>query len=140
MRPNLPARRVRGRRIPGHLNFLTAPPSRRFGARRNLRPREAGDRAAVRRAADALANSVPFIASTTSSHLRKTAMTSPLRAMLGITVTATTALALLATPAGATAVPHFKLPKVYGTTYQTDAKHDFTKVISPRHDGILRGW
>jgi hypothetical protein len=36
--------------------------------------------------------------------------------------------------------PHYKAPKVFGTTFQSDPGHDFTKHISPRHDGILRGW
>jgi hypothetical protein len=36
-------------------------------------------------------------------------------------------------------VPTFKAPKTFGTAFQTDPKHDFTKHISPRHDGILRG-
>jgi hypothetical protein len=67
-------------------------------------------------------------------------MTSQLRGILGITATTAAALALLATPAGAASIPHYKLPKVYGTTFQADPKHDFTKHISPRHDGILRGW
>ena len=36
-------------------------------------------------------------------------------------------------------VPKFKAPKTFGTTFQADPKHDFTKHISARHDGILRG-
>ncbi|SEH01917.1 hypothetical protein SAMN05444920_122168 [Nonomuraea solani] len=39
-----------------------------------------------------------------------------------------------------TAFPAYKAPKIFGTTFQADPKHDFTKRISPRHDGILRGW
>ncbi|MGW0803880.1 hypothetical protein [Nonomuraea sp. NPDC002799] len=38
------------------------------------------------------------------------------------------------------AYPKYKAPKVFGTTYQADPGHDFTKRISPRRDGILRGW
>jgi len=38
------------------------------------------------------------------------------------------------------AAPKFAAPKPYGTSFQTDPHHDFTKHISPRHDGILRGW
>ncbi len=38
------------------------------------------------------------------------------------------------------ATPRFPMPKPYGTTFQKDPAHDFTKRIRPRHDGILRGW
>lgn len=37
-------------------------------------------------------------------------------------------------------IPDFKAPKIFGTTFQADPKHDFTKGIRSRHDGILRGW
>ncbi|WP_250564064.1 hypothetical protein [Sphaerisporangium fuscum] len=40
----------------------------------------------------------------------------------------------------ATGIPKFTQPKVFGTTFQSDPGHDFTKHISSRHDGILRGW
>ncbi|WP_406313958.1 hypothetical protein OHA77_37705 [Streptosporangium sp. NBC_01639] len=43
-------------------------------------------------------------------------------------------------PAEAAAVPDFPAPKIFGTTFQTDLGHDFTKRISPRKDGVLRGW
>ncbi|WP_204050184.1 hypothetical protein [Microbispora siamensis] len=43
-------------------------------------------------------------------------------------------------PAGAATMPKFATPKAYGTSFQRDPHHDFTKHISPRHDGILRGW
>ncbi|MBB5783790.1 hypothetical protein AB0K16_38130 [Nonomuraea jabiensis] len=39
----------------------------------------------------------------------------------------------------AAAFPKFKAPKPFGTTFQSDPKHDFTKGIHSRHDGILRG-
>lgn len=45
-----------------------------------------------------------------------------------------------AIPAEAAAIPNFPRPKVFGTTFQKDPGHDFTKRISPRKDGILRGW
>ncbi|MFI7049362.1 hypothetical protein ACWDWV_35795 [Streptosporangium sandarakinum] len=45
-----------------------------------------------------------------------------------------------AAPAQAAAIPHFPAPKIFGTTFQSDPGHDFTKRISPRKDGILRGW
>ncbi|MEV7009085.1 hypothetical protein [Streptosporangium sp. NPDC051022] len=45
-----------------------------------------------------------------------------------------------ATPAEAAAIPDFPVPKVFGTTFQSDPGHDFTKHISPRKDGVLRGW
>jgi hypothetical protein len=46
------------------------------------------------------------------------------------------------TPASASssAIPRFKMPKVYGTQFQADPHHDFTKRIHSRHNGILRGW
>jgi hypothetical protein len=68
------------------------------------------------------------------------------RRLLGTALAAAAAsLSLVAaagTPASAssTAIPHFTSPTVYGTQFQTDPHHDFTKRISPRHDGILRGW
>jgi hypothetical protein len=40
----------------------------------------------------------------------------------------------------ATAYPDYKAPKTFGTSFQPDPKHDFTKGIHSRHDGILRGW
>ena len=73
-------------------------------------------------------------------------MRGSLRDVCGITaaaaVTITTSLSFVvaAGTAGAAAIPHFKPPKVYGTHFQSDPHHDFTKHISPRHDGILRGW
>lgn len=42
--------------------------------------------------------------------------------------------------ANAAAYPKYKAPKVFGTSFQADPHHDFTKHISPRHNGILRGW
>ncbi|MFI6736460.1 hypothetical protein ACIBI9_26340 [Nonomuraea sp. NPDC050451] len=39
----------------------------------------------------------------------------------------------------AAAFPKFKAPKPFGTSFQADPKHDFTKGIHSRHDGILRG-
>ncbi|GAA3649797.1 hypothetical protein GCM10022224_010720 [Nonomuraea antimicrobica] len=39
-----------------------------------------------------------------------------------------------------TAFPKYKAPKVFGTTFQADPGHDFTKHISSRRNGILRGW
>ncbi|MFI7133195.1 hypothetical protein ACIBQ1_46490 [Nonomuraea sp. NPDC050153] len=40
----------------------------------------------------------------------------------------------------AAAFPKFKAPKPFGTSFQADPKHDFTKGIHSRHDGVLRGW
>ncbi|MEV8635189.1 hypothetical protein AB0395_26380 [Streptosporangium sp. NPDC051023] len=45
-----------------------------------------------------------------------------------------------AIPAEAAAIPDFPQPKTFGTTFQSDPRHDFTKHISSRKDGILRGW
>ncbi|GAT68687.1 hypothetical protein PS9374_04352 [Planomonospora sphaerica] len=51
------------------------------------------------------------------------------------------ALALAGTTAAeAAAVPDFPNPKIFGTSFQRDPGHDFTKRISPRRDGVLRGW
>lgn len=63
----------------------------------------------------------------------------------GLAVPALTAgisLALLGgTAHAATAghIPHYRMPKVYGTSFQADPKHDFTRHLTPRHNGILRG-
>jgi hypothetical protein len=59
-------------------------------------------------------------------------------AALTATVAATLVAGTLA--ADAATIPKFKQPKVFGTSFQTDPHHDFTKRISSRHDGILRGW
>ncbi len=65
---------------------------------------------------------------------RATAVTATLTAMaVGTLVTGAAA-------ADAAAIPKFKQPKVFGTSFQTDPNHDFSKGISTRHDGILRGW
>ncbi|MBB2913738.1 hypothetical protein FHS43_005047 [Streptosporangium becharense] len=45
-----------------------------------------------------------------------------------------------AAPAQAAAIPGFPAPKIFGTTFQSDPGHDFSKGISSRRDGILRGW
>ncbi|MEV0590814.1 hypothetical protein [Nonomuraea cavernae] len=54
---------------------------------------------------------------------------------------AAAAVLLTATVAAdaATGIPRYKAPKIFGTTFQADPKHDFTKRIHSRHDGILRG-
>ncbi|NUO99230.1 MAG: hypothetical protein HOV96_28100 [Nonomuraea sp.] len=39
-----------------------------------------------------------------------------------------------------TAHPAYKKPKIFGTSFQPDPRHDFTKGIHSRHNGILRGW
>ncbi|MEV0621476.1 hypothetical protein AB0I81_49670 [Nonomuraea sp. NPDC050404] len=39
----------------------------------------------------------------------------------------------------ATTFPKYKAPKVFGTTFQPDPGHDFTKGIHSRRNGILRG-
>ncbi|MFI6532490.1 hypothetical protein ACIBHY_08590 [Nonomuraea sp. NPDC050547] len=46
----------------------------------------------------------------------------------------------LPTAAAFTAIPTFKAPKIFGTTFQADPGHDFTKGVHSRRDGILRGW
>ncbi|MEU8055940.1 hypothetical protein [Microbispora bryophytorum] len=62
---------------------------------------------------------------------------------LRVVLPAAAAAALLsaaALPADAAAMLKFAAPKPYGTSFQSDPHHDFTRHISPRHDGILRGW
>ncbi|GIH94311.1 hypothetical protein ACFFMN_05760 [Planobispora siamensis] len=53
---------------------------------------------------------------------------------------AAAAAVLSGTAAHAATIPDFKQPKVFGTTFQADPGHDFTKGIHSRRDGILRGW
>jgi hypothetical protein len=40
----------------------------------------------------------------------------------------------------AAAYPQYKAPKIFGTSFQPDPKHDFTKGLHSRHNGVLRGW
>ncbi|NUW41766.1 hypothetical protein [Nonomuraea rhodomycinica] len=54
--------------------------------------------------------------------------------------TAATAGVSAGAAAPARPIPAFKAPKIFGTSFQPDPKHDFTKGIHSRHDGILRGW
>ncbi|MGI5272026.1 hypothetical protein ACQEUU_22920 [Nonomuraea sp. CA-218870] len=42
--------------------------------------------------------------------------------------------------AEAAPLPRHKAPKVFGTTFQADPGHDFTRSPHPRRDGVLRGW
>ncbi|UBU09585.1 hypothetical protein [Nonomuraea gerenzanensis] len=66
-------------------------------------------------------------------------MNTPLRGLLAAGAAAAVMLTTL--PAGAaTAFPDYKPPKIFGTTFQADPEHDFTKRIHSRRDGILRGW
>ncbi|NUR92560.1 MAG: hypothetical protein HOY71_51525 [Nonomuraea sp.] len=46
----------------------------------------------------------------------------------------------VAAQAATTAYPAYKKPATFGTSFQPDPKHDFTKHIHSRHNGILRGW
>lgn len=46
----------------------------------------------------------------------------------------------VAAQATTAAYPNYKAPKTFGTTFQPDPKHDFTKGIHSRRNGILRGW
>ncbi|MEU1881714.1 hypothetical protein ABZ470_30800 [Streptosporangium sp. NPDC020072] len=61
------------------------------------------------------------------------------RSMLAVAAALSVALGG-AIPAEAAAIPNFPKPKIFGTTFQSDPGHDFTKHISSRKDGILRGW
>ncbi|MEU7857235.1 hypothetical protein [Nonomuraea sp. NPDC049141] len=67
-------------------------------------------------------------------------MNNPMRTLLaGAAAAAVVLTAGTAANAATTDIPTFKAPKTFGTTFQPDPKHDFTKHISSRHDGILRG-
>ncbi|MFI9594829.1 hypothetical protein [Nonomuraea sp. NPDC052265] len=55
------------------------------------------------------------------------------------TASATTTSATAATTV-TTAYPTYKKPAIFGTSFQADPGHDFTKGIHSRHNGILRGW
>lgn len=67
-------------------------------------------------------------------------MNTPLRAILAAGAAAAVMLTSGVAAEAATAFPKYKAPKTFGTTFQSDPGHDFTKHISSRHDGILRGW
>lgn len=43
-------------------------------------------------------------------------------------------------PLQAHAIPRYKAPKIFGTTFQPDPGHDFTKRPHSRRNGVLRGW
>lgn len=53
---------------------------------------------------------------------------------------ATTATVTATASQAATAYPAYKKPAIFGTSFQADPGHDFTKGIHSRHSGILRGW
>ncbi|MDF2708669.1 MAG: hypothetical protein K0R62_4321 [Nonomuraea muscovyensis] len=57
----------------------------------------------------------------------------------GAVVASASAVTGTAAPIVLRAAPGYKAPKIFGTTFQKDPKHDFTKRIHSRHDGILRG-
>ncbi|MEV4115847.1 hypothetical protein [Nonomuraea sp. NPDC049695] len=70
-------------------------------------------------------------------------MNTPMRGLLAAGAAVAVVLSSGAAAQAATAaaaVPHYKAPKIFGTTFQADPKHDFTKGIHSRHNGILRGW
>ncbi|WP_433429457.1 hypothetical protein [Nonomuraea sp. CA-141351] len=70
-------------------------------------------------------------------------MNTPMRGLLAAGAAAAVVLSSGAAAHAATsaaAFPSYKAPKIFGTTFQADPKHDFTKGIHPRHNGILRGW
>ncbi|MBX6386461.1 MAG: hypothetical protein IRZ07_26390 [Microbispora sp.] len=55
------------------------------------------------------------------------------------TAVATALICAATLPADAAAMPKFAKPKVFGTSFQSDPHHNFRR-LTPRHDGILRGW
>ncbi|WP_237110248.1 hypothetical protein [Nonomuraea sp. MG754425] len=67
-------------------------------------------------------------------------MNTPLRSLLAAGAAGAVLLTAGVSTADAAAFPRYKAPKVFGTTFQSDPGHDFTKGIHTRHDGILRGW
>ncbi|MGR6917357.1 hypothetical protein ACU635_24235 [[Actinomadura] parvosata] len=67
-------------------------------------------------------------------------MNTPLRGLLAAGAAAAVMLTSGVAAEAATAFPKYKAPKIFGTSFQADPEHDFTKGIHPRHDGILRGW
>ncbi|WP_228010343.1 hypothetical protein [Nonomuraea phyllanthi] len=70
-------------------------------------------------------------------------MNTPMRGLLAAGAAVAVVLSSGAAANAATAAaayPRYKAPKPFGTTFQTDPKHDFTKHIHSRHNGILRGW
>ncbi len=67
-------------------------------------------------------------------------LTSGAAAQAATAATASTSGAAALTGAAGSAIPDFKPPKTFGTTFQPDPGHDFTKGIHSRRDGILRGW
>ncbi|MGI5289647.1 hypothetical protein ACQEVF_40785 [Nonomuraea polychroma] len=68
-------------------------------------------------------------------------MNTSLRALLaGGAAAAVMLTSGVAAHAAATAYPDYKAPKTFGTSFQPDPEHDFTKGIHSRHNGILRGW
>ncbi|MEV4799798.1 hypothetical protein AB0K18_07255 [Nonomuraea sp. NPDC049421] len=66
-------------------------------------------------------------------------MTTPLRGLLVAGAAAAVLLASGAPAQAAPAIPKFKAPTTFGTSFQPDPKHDFTKGIHSRRNGILRG-
>ncbi|YCK36941.1 hypothetical protein ACNF49_23665 [Actinomadura sp. ATCC 39365] len=59
----------------------------------------------------------------------------------GVAAHAATAATATTTASGATAAyPAYKKPAIFGTSFQADPGHDFTKGIHSRRNGILRGW
>ncbi|MFI7422277.1 hypothetical protein [Nonomuraea sp. NPDC049684] len=57
----------------------------------------------------------------------------------GVAAHAATTATATAT-ATASKYPAYKKPAIFGTSFQADPGHDFTKGIHSRHNGILRGW
>ncbi|MEW9551618.1 hypothetical protein [Nonomuraea sp. NPDC050783] len=68
-------------------------------------------------------------------------MNTSLRVLLaGGAAAATLLTSGVAAQAASAASPRFKAPKTFGTSFQADPEHDFTRRVHSRHDGILRGW
>ncbi|WP_245642211.1 hypothetical protein [Nonomuraea candida] len=66
-------------------------------------------------------------------------MNTSLRGLLAAGAAAAVMLGSGVAAEAATAYPKYKAPKIFGTTFQPDPKHDFTKRIHSRRNGILRG-
>ncbi|WP_433238247.1 hypothetical protein ACQPYK_30445 [Streptosporangium sp. CA-135522] len=81
-----------------------------------------------------------WITVVTTNQIRETVVLTDMKRFLPAAVAAASVALAGAIPAEAAAIPDFPAPKIFGTTFQSDPGHDFTKHISPRKDGILRGW
>jgi hypothetical protein len=91
----------------------------------------------VKHTAQALAPAVALAAALTTLTALATLGAGPAQA--AVSAQAPAQAPAQAAAAQASGIPRFPVPAPYGTSFQPDPHHDFTKHISSRHDGILRG-